>query len=194
MALCKTNRHVKDRQTGSLQCINPTSGEIQLMGCPSRLALLATSKKIYNEAVHIYYRQNHLDFDSVARSHYFITSCPTRYYFMGAISLSYQLIYYSADVFCALRDCQYLKTLCIEFHHRWTSFGEPLVLDAGVCSLCELRGIKTLGLSGLDQVNLGEGQVEEADVDDPRALGPILRRELTRPREDIPALPPTGWA
>ncbi|MCJ1263201.1 hypothetical protein MMC22_003071 [Lobaria immixta] len=60
MAVCKTNRHVKDRRTGSLQCINPTSGEIQLMGCPSRLALLATSKIIYNEAVHIYYRQNHL--------------------------------------------------------------------------------------------------------------------------------------
>lgn len=46
----------------------------------------------------------------------------------------------------------------------------------------------------MDQVDLGEGQVEEVDVDDPMALGPILRRELTRPREEIPALSPTGWA
>lgn len=194
MAICKTNRHVKDRGVGSLECINPISGDTQVISCPSRLALLATCKTIYHEAVHIYYRQNHLDFDSVARLQDFITSCQTRYHFMGDISLRYWLISHSADVFCALMDCQYLKTMCIGFHHKWTSYGEPLVLDAGICSLRELRGIKTLELSGKDQVDLGEGQFEEVDLDDPRALGPILRRELTRPREEISVLSLSSWA
>lgn len=185
LADCKTSSHFEDHRMGVLRCINHSSGETRLISCPSRLALLATSKAIYNEAVHIYYSENHLIFDSVARLQKFITSCRSRYRFMGEISFRYCLINWNSDVFRALIDCQHLRILRIEFHHRWVSYGErtSLVRAAGMNSLRNLRGIKMLELSGKDQIYIGQGNFEEVDVDDSRAVGPILRGELTRPRE-----------
>lgn len=185
MADCKTNSHIEDLRTGSLECINRISGEIRLIGSPSCLALLSTSKTIYNEAVHIYYSKNHLTFSSVASLQNFIISCRSRYRFMEEISLRYCLVNWNSDIFRVLTDCHHLRIMRIQFHYHWTSFGDnvPLVNAAGMDSLRKVRGIKTLELSGKDHINIDGGKFEEVDIDDPRAIGPILRSELTRPRE-----------
>lgn len=185
MADCKTNSHVEDLRTGSLECINRISGQIRLITYPSCLALLSTSKTIYNEAVHIYYSKNHLAFSSVASLQNFIIGCPSRYRFMEEISFRYCLINWDSDIFHVLRNCHHLRIMRIQFHYHWTSFGDkiPLVNAAGMNSLRKVRGIKRLELSGKDHIDIHGGKFEEVDIDDPRAMGPILRRELTRPRE-----------
>ena len=150
---------------------------------PSPLALLATSKVIYNEAVNIYYSENHLIFQSITSLRYFITACSSRYRFMEEISFKYSGIFF--DALPALMDCQRLRILHIHFHHHFIQLGEhlPLVYATGMESLRKLRGIETLELRGKDRIDIGGRRVQEVDVNDPRALGPILRSELMRPRE-----------
>lgn len=150
---------------------------------PSPLALLATSKGIYNEAVHIYYSKNHLIFPSTGSLSYFIILCPNRYRFMEEISFRYAEFFF--DTCPALMDCQRLRILHIHFHHLFTKLGEnsSLVSAKGIESLRKLRGIEILDLWGKDRIDIGEGHFRKVDVNDPRALGPILRSELMRPRE-----------
>lgn len=184
MAGCMFQSHVEDHRRDTLECVNRFR-ERELISCPSRLALLATSKAIYNEAVHIYYSKNHLEFETVAKIERFITSCPNRYRFLGEISFKFFMIYYSPEVFHALMDCQHLRIMRIEFNYDWISFGEktPLIRARGMNSLRQLRGLKTLELTGKDLIYTDGGQSEEVDVNDPRAIGPILKGELTCPRK-----------
>lgn len=175
-----SNSHYKHVRTGTLDCTERTTGETIVISRPSCLILLAASRTIYHEAVAIFYAQNKMIFDSVERLQQFITMCPGRYQFMGAISFEYSSNSWSSEVFDALVNCQRLRVLHIHFHHKWISYGEPLVRDEGIFSLRELRGIMRLELSGMDCID-----TEEVDVNDPRAIGPILRRELTQPREQV---------
>lgn len=50
--------------------------------------------------------------------------------------------------------------------------------------LFKIRGIEVLELVGIDGVRSTSGDMVELDIDDNGAVGPLLRRELMKPRCD----------
>lgn len=187
VSIGKVDRDLSNPRYRSLKYINGSSGEAQLIGCPSRLVLLATSKTVYKEALHIYYRENRFHFCNVLALRAFIASPGSRCRFMRDLSFSYYPMWVPCKHFDELiRDCQDLRVLRIEFKNgREFGFAEspaPLVNFVDLELLRKVRGIKTLELSGKYLMDVGNGELKEVDINHPGAIGPILQRELTTPR------------
>ncbi|MCJ1381463.1 hypothetical protein MMC17_004574 [Xylographa soralifera] len=166
---------------------------------PSRLALLLTSREVFQTAVGIFYKRNHFVFDCKYRMTHmreFLDGIGDRRRFLSELSFQYAHSL-ANSVFKDLSKIQFLTKLHIVMDiesvpistlkrkkkEDWLSmFYRTLKEAPGVANLLKINNLEVLEISGRDRVPDDSASDSDAgklvDINHKRALGPDMMRTM----------------
>ncbi len=149
----------------------------------SVLEICLTSKKLRLEVLPVFFATNSILFP-----------CPdwlltfqrrAGHYFAMVRSLTICWVRLSTlDAVLVLPRMPALENLAIDFDYKGELLRRTWRLKSarGMAELSKLRGIKTLKLVGKDRIKDRTGRWQEVDVERSGAVGPWLRRRVTKPK------------
>ena len=200
---CPLNEHevVMRHRTPHKYCCKAPFGDdtIVFYGLPpSRLALLLTSREVYQMAVSIFYRRNHFVFDCKYKmSHIrdFLDGIGCRQRFLS--ELSFQYAHHLANsVFKDLSKLQFLTRLHIVMDiesvplstlNKKKKFGwddpprrfvRTLKEAPGIANLLKIKDLVALEISGRDRIDDGSDCGILVDIHHKHAIGPIMMHKM----------------
>ncbi|KZF19253.1 hypothetical protein L228DRAFT_271498 [Xylona heveae TC161] len=184
LARCPLNSHMV---RGRIKCTDCFSGNEEIIRIPpSSLSLLLVNKQIYNEALSIFYHENHFVFANTGELGNFLKAIgPKRRKFISKLTFGFG--WGAHQAFKLLAESLFLKELHINMdlnqrhlgvHHKYF-VPSMMRLATGMPALSKLRGLEIVELTGQDKTARGI-----VDVNDEGAVGPWLKEQLLQPREE----------
>lgn len=145
------------------------------------------NKQFHDIARSMFFGKNDFEFEGLYGLHRYATECPTRLPYFCELTLNFEspLSSFSSGWSEILQQFTKLETLHLLLHCgsdkvKYTR-SKTLSSARGMRDFLRLRGIKWLEIVGEDQIRDESGGLMSIDVNDPRAVGPLLRRTIMQP-------------
>lgn len=167
------------------------TGEFQLIP-DTVLSILATCKQIFEEAVQVFYKDNHIVLGGLTKTAIFLSGIGKRHLHLRELSFNFTTDE-AETVYSVLASNRSLKKL-----HVYMDFPSTEVLKSGKCSLVparhqrsphnrrglehmlNIKGLEVVELGGFDIVNGGQ----LVDINDSDAIGPFIKETMTAPYQE----------
>ncbi|KAI4279825.1 MAG: hypothetical protein L6R38_004942 [Xanthoria sp. 2 TBL-2021] len=182
--LCPANRH--DCVDDTLICYNrfdPT--DINEYKAPrSVLEISLTSKELRKETLSVFFAINTIMLTGIDRLKSLKVSAGHHLKMIRNLRLCWSKYDFSVGGVRVLLQMPALENLEIEINYSSAHLNRAGNLKAarGMTQLCELRGIKELKLVGMDRMRDDNGDWRVIRVEHPDAVGPWLRKQVTKPK------------